>query len=299
MALRTLTDRRRADPALRGAAAARRADLHPDRFPDRGQLGRDGRPAGQQRPRRHDRAGQGLRPAADRRPGARRRRPGGARPAADRRGNAWPRRSAPIAAQIAEDSERLDADWEAAAPELDALSVAAYLDRHGNRDRRPRGRAACSSRRSAPNTAPSPTRRARSQLIWNLPTVDGEAYEVLGNSDERYVIEGGSQRVTDALAEAHGDRIETGRRLVALAPAAGGRVTLRFAGGDEVDRRPGDPRPSREPARRDRPRRAAVRRLAGVRARGHGSAPTRSSTRSMAASRGPRRRWASTARPGT
>ena len=32
---------------------------------------------------------------------------------------------APIAAQIAEDSERLDADWDTAAPEIDALSVAA------------------------------------------------------------------------------------------------------------------------------------------------------------------------------
>src|SRR5687768_4784210 len=35
---------------------------------------------------------------------------------------------APIAAQIAEDSERLDADWEASAPEIDALSAAVYLD---------------------------------------------------------------------------------------------------------------------------------------------------------------------------
>ena len=61
---------------------------------------------------------------------------------------------------------------------------------------------------------------------------------MLGASDERYVIEGGSQRITDALVEDHGARIETGHRLVALAPAAGGRVTLRFASGNEttVDR---------------------------------------------------------------
>ena len=147
------------------------------------------------------------------------------------------------------------------------MSVAAYLDRHGNLI----GDAAV--RRLLEQTirteyGAEPDEASALQLIFNLPTVDGEAYEVLGTSDERYVITGGSQRITDALAEAHADRIETGRRLVALAPTDGGGVTLRFAGGDEVDRRPGDPRHPAEPARRDRSRRAAVGRLAGLRARG-------------------------------
>jgi monoamine oxidase len=140
---------------------------------------------------------------------------------------------APIAGQIARDSERLDADWDAAGPELDAVSVTAYLDKYAALV----GSAAV--RRLLEQTirteyGAEPDGASALELIWNLPTVDGDAYETLGNSDERYVVEGGSQRVTDALAEAHRDRIETGRKLVALAPAEGGGVTLRFASGEPV-----------------------------------------------------------------
>jgi monoamine oxidase len=139
----------------------------------------------------------------------------------------------PIATQIAEDSERLDADWEAAAPDLDRESAAAYLDRHGNL------LADVSARRLLEQTVRTeygaePDEASALQLIFNLPTVDGEAYEALGTSDERYIVTGGSQRITDALAGAHADRIERGRRLTALVPTDGGGVTLRFAGGEDV-----------------------------------------------------------------
>ena len=140
---------------------------------------------------------------------------------------------APIAALIAQDSERLDADWEAAAPELDRMSVAAYLDRHAAAIDDPAVRRLLEQTVRTEYGA-EPDQASALQLIFNLPTVDGEAYEVLGASDERYVIEGGSQRITDALAEAHADQIETGRRLTGLAPNDGGGVTLRFAVGEEV-----------------------------------------------------------------
>jgi monoamine oxidase len=143
----------------------------------------------------------------------------------------------PIAAQIADDARRLDADWDGAGRELDALSVAAYLERHGNLLG---DRAVLRLLEQTIRTeyGAEPDQASALELIWNLPIVDGEAYETLGNSDERYVVKGGSQRVTDALVEDHGARIETGHRLVALAPAAGDRVTLRFASGNEttVDR---------------------------------------------------------------
>ena len=139
----------------------------------------------------------------------------------------------PIAAQIAEDSERLDADWEAAAPELDHESAAAYLDRHGNLI------ADVTARRLIEQTVRTeygaePGEASALQLIFNLPTVDGDAYEALGTSDERYIVTGGSQRIVDALAGAHADRIERGRRLTALVPTGDDGATLRFASGEDV-----------------------------------------------------------------
>src|SRR5690606_11571977 len=89
-----------------------------------------------------------------------------------------------IAAQIAEDSERLDADWDAAAPELDAHSVAAYLERHGNRIGSPAVRRLLEqSIRTEYGAEPDAARAL--QLACNLPSVDGEGYEVLGTGDER------------------------------------------------------------------------------------------------------------------
>ena len=141
---------------------------------------------------------------------------------------------APIAAQIARDSERLDADPLGAMSELDQLSVADYLDRHRDLLGAPgvRGLLEQSVRTefgAEPGAASALT------LIYNLPTVDGTAYEVLGASDERYIIEGGSQRITDALAARHATRIEIGRKLAALAPLEPGATRALFADGSSVD----------------------------------------------------------------
>lgn len=140
---------------------------------------------------------------------------------------------APIAAQIAADSERLETDWDAAAPEIDGMSVTAYLDKHAALIGDPAVRRLLEQSIRTEYGA-EPDQASALELIWNLPTVDGEAYEVLGESDERYVVRGGSQRVTDALAKAHADKIESSRKLVALAAADGGGVTLRFAAGEPV-----------------------------------------------------------------
>lgn len=140
---------------------------------------------------------------------------------------------APLATQIARDSEALDADFDAAAPGLDALSVAAYLDRHQALIGAPVVRTLVEQTVRTEYGA-EPHEASALELIFNLPTVDGEAFETLGTSDERYVIEGGSSRIVEALAASLAGRIETGRQLVALAPAAAGQVSLRFADGAAV-----------------------------------------------------------------
>src|SRR5690606_37844592 len=104
---------------------------------------------------------------------------------------------APIAAQIATDSERLDGNYEAVAQELDALSVAAYLDRHAQLILDPTVRRLLEQSIRTEYGA-EPHEASALQLIFNLPTVDGEAFEILGESDEHYIVSGGSGRITDA-----------------------------------------------------------------------------------------------------
>jgi len=142
------------------------------------------------------------------------------------------RELAPIASQIARDSEALDKHKAAALARLDRMSVADYLHLH---------RSLITSDTSSNLLAQSirtefgvePHEASAVELILNLPTVHGNAFETLGASDERFVIEGGSSTIIEVLASTYKARIETGRQLTALA-MAGGQVVLRFADGGTV-----------------------------------------------------------------
>lgn len=138
----------------------------------------------------------------------------------------------PIAAQIARDARRLDADYGGVAPVLDRLSVAHYLDRHARLIREPWARAlletSCRTEYGA-----EPDRASALELIFNLPTVNGADVEILGDSDERFVIAGGSGALIDAMASRLGDRIETGRRLERI-DSAGVPLRLGFRDGAPV-----------------------------------------------------------------
>jgi len=135
-----------------------------------------------------------------------------------------------IAARITADADRLDRNTVDVAPEFDALSVAAYLDRA----RLPAGDA-----RDALEAAirteygAEPHEASAIELLWNLPTVNGRRVERIPNSDERYVVSGGSDQVARHLAADHAASIRLNRRLTALDfTAAGARLT--FAEGETV-----------------------------------------------------------------
>ncbi len=60
---------------------------------------------------------------------------------------------------------------------------------------------------------------------------------VFGESDERYHIRGGNQRLPEAIAAYLGDRVVTGEKLVRLKETAGGRYKLSFERGNQtIDR---------------------------------------------------------------
>jgi monoamine oxidase len=138
----------------------------------------------------------------------------------------------PIASQIARDSQALDKHKLAALARLDRMSVADYLHLH---------RALITSdtlrnllkQSIRTEFGVEPHEASAVELIFNLPTVHGQAFETLGASDERFVIEGGSGKIIEALASTYSARIETGRQLTALA-MAGGKVSLRFGDGGTV-----------------------------------------------------------------
>ncbi|MFN0034702.1 MAG: flavin monoamine oxidase family protein [Saprospiraceae bacterium] len=65
-------------------------------------------------------------------------------------------------------------------------------------------------------------------LLISAETPDGK-WEIFGESDERYTIRNGNQRVTDALTERYANHLETGLALEAIR-AKGNAYALQFAG---------------------------------------------------------------------
>jgi monoamine oxidase len=120
-----------------------------------------------------------------------------------------------IAAQIGRDADRLDKDYARVARELDRMSIAQYLDRHSGLMREPWARRLLEAS-SRTEYGAEPHQASAIELIFNLPTVAGERFEVLGGSDERYVIEGGSSALIEAMAQRHADAITSARRLLRI-----------------------------------------------------------------------------------
>jgi monoamine oxidase len=139
----------------------------------------------------------------------------------------------PIAAQIDRDSARLEKDFGRVAAELDRMSIEGYLDKYRALMGPPWVRQLMEAT-SRTEYGVEPANASAVELVFNLPTVEGERIEVLGESDERYVIEGGSSALIDAMTAHYADRITTGKRLARI-EAAGGGVRLAFHDGSTED----------------------------------------------------------------
>lgn len=135
-----------------------------------------------------------------------------------------------IAARITADSDRLDADYEAVAREIDALSVRDYLDRHGLREGEARDALEAGIRTEY---GAEPSEASALELLFNLPTVDGVRLTRISLSDERYLVSGGTAQVAAGLAREHAGSIRLNKRLTGL-EIAGDSVRLAFADGEEV-----------------------------------------------------------------
>jgi monoamine oxidase len=118
----------------------------------------------------------------------------------------------PIAEQITEDADRLDEDFDAVAPELDALSVKEYLDFNSDKIGEPFIRALLENTIRT-EFGVEPDDSSALQLIFVLPTVEGARVEILGTSDEKFVVQGGSGKIIEALGEALKGHVSGGAKI--------------------------------------------------------------------------------------
>ena len=139
----------------------------------------------------------------------------------------------PIAARIGADAELLDTDYKRHAPKLDALSVAAYLDRHADALPKPYLRKLLGSTIRT-EFGQEPAEASALELIFNLPVADGRHVELISTSDERFVLEGGSGMLTDAMARELAPFITTGQILAGLERSGPG-ARLRFTNGRVIE----------------------------------------------------------------
>ena len=135
-----------------------------------------------------------------------------------------------IAARITADADRLDRDYDTVSREIDALSVKDYLDRHGLAagDARDAIEATIRTEYGA-----EPHQASALELIFNLPTVDGRRIDRIPNSDERYLVSGGTDQIALALAAEHRPRLQLNKRLVSI-DIGGATSRLGFADGSEA-----------------------------------------------------------------
>ncbi|MDF7774252.1 FAD-dependent oxidoreductase [Sphingomonas sp. AOB5] len=136
-----------------------------------------------------------------------------------------------IAGQIGKDADRLDRSYARVAAELDRMSIESYLNQHAALIPNPWVKSLLEGT-SRTEYGVEPGEASALELIFNLPTVNGERAEVLGGSDERFVIEGGSSALIDAMTSKYAGAIESGKRLLSVT-RSGGRMQLRFLDGSE------------------------------------------------------------------
>ncbi len=127
----------------------------------------------------------------------------------------------PLAGQISSDADLLDENFEQFASTFDSISVTNYLDRHADKIPEPFIRVLIENTIRT-EYGVEPKESSALQLLLNLPTVEGNKVEILGNSDEVFVFEGGSSRIINSLAEALSGQISTGVRLTGITSSGSG-----------------------------------------------------------------------------
>ena len=139
----------------------------------------------------------------------------------------------PLAQQIADDVALLDENFDEAAPLFDSISISDYLNTHANKIPDPFIRELIENI-ARTEFGVQPEQCSAILLLFSLPTVNGNEVEVLGASDEVFVVQGGSGRIVRSLAQALPGQTKLGKRLTGVQPRGSG-YRLQFADNSVVD----------------------------------------------------------------
>lgn len=121
----------------------------------------------------------------------------------------------PLAAQIATDAALLDENFDEFGEKFDRLSVTQYLDQHAKLMSEPYIRALIENSIRT-EYGVEPNNSSALQLLFSLPSVDGESVEIVGTSDEALVVSGGTDKIVSGLADALASEFHLGMRLSTL-----------------------------------------------------------------------------------
>jgi monoamine oxidase len=140
-----------------------------------------------------------------------------------------------LARRIGRDAGRLDSNWDHFSPLFDAISAEQYLNDAADAIPEPWVRELI-EQSIRTEYGVEPHEASSLVLLFNLPVVDGEEIELLGGSDERYAVGGGSGAITDAMADTLGDGVRVGRAVRGISRVGDGyRISFRQGPAEEVD----------------------------------------------------------------
>ena len=137
-----------------------------------------------------------------------------------------------LAAQIDRDAAKLSRNFDRWAPVFDAMSATDYLNQNATLIPQAYVRQAIEQTVRS-EFGVEPWQSSAIQLLYILPVVNGKQVDLLSYSDERYLIEGGSSALTDAMAGALGNSVKLGKVLKSV-EKEGGAYTLSFRDGQKV-----------------------------------------------------------------
>ncbi len=139
----------------------------------------------------------------------------------------------PLVDQISGDAQLIDQDWDKYAPQFDRMSVREYLDHHTALIPQPIIRTIVENAIRIEFGVEAHLACAL-QLLFLLPTVEGNSVEILGYSDEAYTVAGGNTRLIEALASALPGQIKTGMVLEQLDEVGKENFKLQFQNGKQL-----------------------------------------------------------------